>query len=180
MKLSVGAKAHDFDYSTAWSSGLRFYDQLEGRQNILLFLRYYGCTVCQLQIAKLIEGYGQFIENNVKVFVVLQSPPETIREQVNQEDIPFTIICDPLQSLYRLYDVGAAGSKEELGSPALMEKLEEIRIRGIQHGKYEGNEMQLPAAFIINEGGVIQYVHYGTDAGDVPSVEQLIALTRQI
>ncbi len=40
----------------------------------------------------------------------------------------------------------------------------------------EENELQLPAAFVLDESCHIEYVHYGKAAGDIPGVEELTEL----
>ncbi|WP_186429520.1 peroxiredoxin-like family protein [Clostridium sp. BSD9I1] len=175
-KLSIGMKAPDFNFMTAWNLENNFYDSTSGKRNILFFLRYYGCTVCQLQILKFIKNYERFKEKDTQLFVVLQSEPETIREQDSKGDIPFAIICDPSQELYKLYNTSAAKNMLGLGSFNLFKKVEEAKKLGLTHGKYEGNELQLPATFVIDEEGIIKFVHYGQDAGDVPDIDELLKL----
>lgn len=175
-KLSIGMKVPDFNFTTAWNAEDNFYKNISGKKNILIFLRYYGCTVCQLQILKLVKNYERFKEKNIQLFVVLQSEPETIREQDSKVEIPFTIICDPTQEVYKLYNTSAAKDMSGLGSPNLLKKVEEAKKLGLTHGKYEGNELQLPATFVIDEEGVIKFSHYGQDAGDVPEIDELLKL----
>lgn len=175
-KLSVGMKGPDFNFITAWNAENNFYKNISGKKNILIFLRYYGCTACQLQILKLVKNYERFKEIDIQLFVVLQSAPETIREQDNKGEIPFTIICDSAQEVYKLYNTSVAKDMSELGSPNLLKKVEEAKKLGLTHGKYEGNELQLPATFVIDEEGIIKFLHYGQDAGDVPEIDDLLKL----
>ncbi|MBM7871555.1 peroxiredoxin [Clostridium pascui] len=175
-KLSIGMKAPDFNFITAWNAENNFYKNISGKKNILIFLRYYGCTACQLQILKLVKNYERFKEKDIQLFVVLQSAPETIREQDNKGEMPFTIICDPSQELYKLYNTSAAKNMLGLGSLNLLKKVEEAKKLGLAHGKYEGNELQLPATFVMDEEGIIKFVHYGQDAGDVPDIDELLKL----
>ena len=48
--------------------------------------------------------------------------------------------------------------------------------RGLKHGKYGGNELQLPVSFLIGKKGIIQFVHYGRDAEDVPKIDKMVAM----
>ena len=47
--------------------------------------------------------------------------------------------------------------------------------KGFKHGKFEGKETQLPAAFVVNAMKVINYAYYGKHVSDVPSPETLAA-----
>jgi len=175
-RLIVGMEAPDFNFNTPWRKDLNFYQFITGKSNFLFFLRYYGCTICQLEIHHLIKDYPKFAEKEAQVLVVLQSDPNLIKEEVKEKEIPFTIICNPSQSLYELYQVKPALGKPEQPSPGLLKKREEVRELGITHGAYEGNELQLPATFFINQEKMIEFAYYGSDNADIPAHDRLLAL----
>ena len=41
--------------------------------------------------------------------------------------------------------------------------------QGFRHGKFEGKETQLPAAFALNSMKTITYAYYGKHISDLPS-----------
>ena len=49
-----------------------------------------------------------------------------------------------------------------------MAKIELARAGGFEHGAYEGNELQLPAVFIMDQERKLTYAHYGISVDDVP------------
>lgn len=51
--LAIGMKTPDFNFMTPWKNENNFYDCMEGKKNFLIFLRYIGCTTCQLEINNL-------------------------------------------------------------------------------------------------------------------------------
>ena len=61
-----------------------------------------------------------------------------------------------------------------LGVHALIMKFLKAFRSGIKHGDYEGNELQLPALFIVDENRKVIKAHYGKDIMDMPSVDELI------
>lgn len=172
-KVHVGEKLRDFTYDTLWEKGIDFKSKLD-KKTYLVFLRYYGCTLCQVDITEFIQRYKELTDKGAQLFVVLQSDAETIKDQVKKEDIPYDIICDPNQELYKLYNLDTAYSQMGMASGKVLEKGMKAMQMGIQHGKYEGNELQLPAAFLFNEKCEVEFVHYGTDAADVPSVDTML------
>lgn len=95
---------------------------------------------------------------------------------MKEEDLPFDIICDPDQELYRLFEVKPAGSKEELVDEKSREKILAAKAAGFSHGKYEGEELRLPAVFITDRQRKLVYVHYGRSVGDIPQPEELEAM----
>lgn len=176
-KLTAGMSAPSFTFQSVWSTDRNVECYPESGKTFLFFLRYYGCTLCQLEIHNLVVNNNKFEEKGVKVFVVLQSDPQTIRSQTKESDIPFKIICDPEQSLYDLYHVEALKTQEEIvATPGLLAKVEEANNLKIEHGLYEGNELQLPAVFLVNNEKVIEFAHYGKDFGDIPKIDDLISL----
>ncbi|HEX3027563.1 MAG TPA: peroxiredoxin-like family protein [Clostridia bacterium] len=175
--LKSGMPAPDFTIQTPWGKTETFYKMADGKKCFLFFLRYVGCTLCQVEIHQLIQSYHRFAEKDAKFFVVLQSAPENIRENLTQEQIPFTIICDPEQAIYRTYHVKAAENQSEMGTPDLFaDKLKIAQKNGFSHGKYEGNELQLPATFLIDQDHSILFAHYGSHVGDTPDHGELLKL----
>ena len=47
--------------------------------------------------------------------------------------------------------------------------------QGFSHGKFEGKETQLPAAFVVNSMKIITYAYYGKHISDLPSPATLAA-----
>ncbi len=175
-KLAAGQIMPDFAFQTPFQTNLSLYSILNGKKTGLLFLRYYGCTVCQLDMRRLAQGYEQITATGGQVLVVLQSDPALIREQVAEGDLPFTIICDPDQKLYQQFGIPAAASMEELVSGNSMAKIAELKGTGLTHGKYEGNEQQLPAFFVVDAERKITHAHYGKNLADVPNVAEMARL----
>lgn len=175
--LEVGSLVDNFEYSTPVADNKVFYDYLKqtNGKTVLLFLRYYGCTICQLDMRRIRDNFELFKEQDVQVAIVLQSTPEVINGQSDGQKEPYEVICDPEALLYNKYNVNTAKTKEEMVDKETMKKVIQAMEVGITHGTYEGEEQQLPAAFILDSDGKVEYAHYGKTAGDIPSVEELIA-----
>ena len=105
--------------------------------------------------------------------MVLQSDPAVLREQTGPDHYPFAIICDPEQALYRRYHVCPALSMERMADIRVLEKIGQARAAGLVHGRYEGNELQLPAVFLLDKNNTVLKAHYAAKAADLPDMEQL-------
>jgi hypothetical protein len=57
-----------------------------------------------------------------------------------------------------------------------IKKLGESMMAGYKHGKYEGNEQQLPALFLIDTDLSLLYVKYAKNLGDLPSMEEMATI----
>lgn len=176
VKLTVGAQIPDFHFDTPFEKDLD-YAQVTSQTNrtALVFLRYYGCTLCQLDIHDFAESYSKIKDAGAQLLIVLQSEAEGIAEQLKTPDaLPFRIICDPTKSLYEEFEIAPAKSKLGMTGLHTMAKIERAKKGGYVHGKYEGDELQLPAAFITDEKGTVIYAHYAKSVDDVPDTDELI------
>ncbi|MBI9105602.1 MAG: PatB family C-S lyase [Spirochaetales bacterium] len=172
-KLAISDKVRNFSYNTPWENNIDFNSKLD-KKTYLVFLRYFGCTLCQVDIQEYIKRYKEFTDKGAQLFIVLQSTPEIIKENVKKADIPYTIICDPEQELYKLYNLNTAYSEMGMASKKVLVKGIKALNMGVKHGKYEGNELQLPAAFLFNIKGEAEFVQYGTDAADIPDIDEML------
>lgn len=179
-RLQTGAEMPDFVYETPFESNLHFRETVRGRKTVLLFLRYYGCTLCQYDIHLLKEGYGKITEAGGQALAVLQSDPAGVAAQAGVRELPFQIICDPHRKLYKAFEIAPAASKNELGGGDTAKKVRDAKMAGFAHGAYEGDELQLPAVFILDRDGIIRFAHYGKNAADLPSVDELAGLLKKI
>ena len=93
--LEVGNLFPDVSYRAYDGTIKDLYAQIGQNPAAILFLRYVGCTKCQLDIHELLSHQKEIAEKGVQVFVVFQSAPSTVREGLT--DFPFEIICDPIQ-----------------------------------------------------------------------------------
>lgn len=177
-RLKIGDTLPDFSYCTPYEDGCRIH-QLAGEQGkgktAIIFLRYYGCTICQYDIHLFTQHYKEITSGGGNFCVVLQSQPENIRSQVGENRLPFPIVCDPERKLYQEFEILPAKSKEELAGGNAMAKIMEAK-KYFTHKEYEGDELQLPAVFVVDRDLKLVYVKYGENAGDVPKPEELKAL----
>ena len=176
-KLTVGSVMPDFTYQTPYTAGLTLADTAKAApKTALVFLRYYGCTLCQYDIQQLTEHYDTLTANGGQLLVVLQSDPAGLAQQLPEGSLPFAIVCDPDQQLYKQFEIGAASGKGELVGGNTLIKVVRAKAAGFQHGAYEGEELQLPAVFVVDSDRSVLYAHYGKNAADLPDPAELAVL----
>lgn len=179
MKLKPTDKAPNFTFDTPDAKGLDFYEALKARRTILIFSRYIGCSLCQLKLMETVRGYDSIVASGGDVLFFLQSTEENAKERLREMGVKFTVVLDPEQKIYKLYDVTPAKSKLGLVSPKVLGQMQEIKKLGIQHGAYEGDELQLPATFIVDDQAIVWYARYAKNAGDMPDNQELLALLKE-
>jgi peroxiredoxin len=179
-RISAGDRFPSFTFDTHLRDGLDSLSVLDGK-TVFWVLRYIGCTVCRYDVHLISERYDEFREKGAQVFVVMQSDRAHIEKDLSSTDtvLPFEIICDPEAKIYDLLSIEPAADMQSLvgnDMEALREKGRKAAECGFSHGDYEGNEQQLPAMFIVNESGGVEYAHYAESIADMPSVDDVLGL----
>lgn len=177
-KLNVGEIMPDFTYETPFAKGQTLSETAgRAKKTALLFLRYYGCTLCQYDIHQLQARHGDLTAHGGQVLVVLQSDPRRLAEDLKTpEALPFPLVCDPEGKLYRLLNIEPAAGKAQLADAKVLSKIAKATAAGFRHGAYEGDELQLPAAFVLDPERKLTYVRYAKSAGDMPEMDELVEL----
>ena len=174
-KLEIGQIMPDFEYVTPFSAGhMLTQTAAKAPRTALIFLRYWGCPLCQYDIHLLAQAHGELAARGGRLLVVLQSDPKGLAEKLEREDaLPFPIICDPDQKLYQQFCIEPAASMAKMADLKMVGRIIKATKLGFRHGEYEGNEQQLPAAFVIDRQRKILYAHYAKSVSDMPGAAEL-------
>lgn len=179
-KLHIGEMLPDFAFSTANGKNMTVANDVLGKKTVFWVIRYIGCTICRYDVHMLAQLYPQFQAKDTEVLVVMQSDPAIVREELKEANIPFEIVCDPEMNIYKQFEIPCAADKAELGGkdPALLQRLQvksaAAKECGFVHGAYEGDEMQLPAVWVVEKDGKLSYVKYGEAVADIPTPAELL------
>ena len=170
----------DFTFATPFETNRTMAETAKkvNGKTAVVFLRYFGCTFCQYDMQQFATEYDKIKATGGQLLVVLQSDPKGLANELTMDTFPFEIICDPEQTLYRNFEITPAKSKMGMADPATMAKAARVALAGFQHGKYEGEELQLPASFVVTPDLTITYAHYSKAAGDVPTPAELVQLLK--
>jgi peroxiredoxin len=183
-RLKAGDTFPDFQVHTASEADLSTQEIIgKAKKTVFWVLRDVGCTSCRYDIHLIKEQYQKFTKQGVQILVVLQSQPDIVRSDLKGDEVPYEIICDPDQTIYRRFSIEPAPNKETLRptDPELVKKWEKkvegLKASGFVHGKYEGDENQLPALFIVGSDAVVLEAHYAASIADMPTVDELLKKT---
>ncbi|MDR3247721.1 MAG: redoxin domain-containing protein [Treponema sp.] len=175
-KLAVDQKMETFNFDTPFEKGLDLATVAAGKKTVLLFLRYLGCTLCRLDMHLLREKYGEITGAGGQLLVALQSDPALVARETASAPFPFTIICDPGQELYRRFEIKPAKSKLALAGGKTLAKISQLKKYSFTHGEYEGDELQLPACFVLDSSFTIRYAKYAKNLADIPGPEEMVKI----
>lgn len=177
-KLVKGDKFPNFTVDTAFENGLTIEKIVDGKPTMFVVLRYIGCTVCRYDVHVLTERYNEFKEKGVNVVVVMQSTPDKVQRDLAGSTLPFHLICDSKEEIYKELSIEAAKDMPSLvgnDMAKLQEKGAKAAAAGFKHGDYEGIEEQLPAFFFVNPDLTVREAHYAKTIVDMPSVDEMLA-----
>ncbi len=160
MKIDVGMDAPLFSKESV-NKGLIELEKYRGKKVFLVFGRYFGCPVCQIDFDSMVK----MLKDNaldVQVIYVVQSAPDVAKKFVIEKGVNFPVISvaktDGKWPIYNEYGVGKFKLTQLL---QIKKRADAAYATGIKHGPKEGSEMQSPAYFLIDDSGKIQWVHIG-------------------
>jgi peroxiredoxin len=98
------------------------------------------------------QDYDQFVERNTEVIAIGATKPERMAKFWEKQEFPFPGIPDPDKELL-----------EKLG--------QEFKLS--RFGR-------MPAVLIIDAEGSVRHAHFGSNAGDIPPNEEVLALIDEL
>lgn len=150
----------------------------------LQFRRFAGCPICHLHLCSFADRYQEVCDAGITEVVLFCSPDEELRGY--QSLLPFAVVADPDWVLYR--DFGVPTGLRTIGGPrawwaairgetaALLHRHDPDYVGvGSIHGT---THFGLPADFLIDPGGTVVAAHYGRQADDQWSVDELLDVHR--
>ena len=181
-KLKTGDKFTNYTVDSVFGTdivrGTTIEKIMDGKPTMFWFQRYIGCPPCRLDVHLLVMEHDKFLEKGVNIVVVMQSKPEIVLRDMVDKTLPFHLICDPEEKLYKDLEIGNMSkvlSPKELikfGKKLEMMKAEPDKYA---HGDYEGNEEQAPAFFYVDKDMTVLEAHYARTIVDMPLADEALA-----
>ena len=183
-KLEKGMKMPNFKLDTVFGTEIvkdvTFEQLVDGKPTFFWFQRYIGCPPCRMDVHLLSVAHPEFVEKGANIVVVMQSKPEIVLRDMIDKTLPFHLICDTEQELYKALELGERkpgwrDTMTEENKAKQQYKAEILNEMGIVHGEYEGNEEQAPGWFYIDEDMTVIEAHYGNYTADMPLADEALA-----
>src|ERR1043165_4823 len=174
MRIEAGDRAPDFstDDVDGQPQSLQRY---RGEPLLLQFYRYAGCPMCDLRLHDFAREYPVLRDRGVRVLAFFHSGPERIRRHLRDRPLPFPVVGDSSQVVYRRY--GVESSAMRLLLSAAKPSFYWDWVRAMRHGYWGTVHWQMatmPADFLIGPDQTIRLAHYGRDIGDHMSVATIL------
>lgn len=162
-----------FALSTHKVNGLSLLERSFKKPMMIVFLRHFGCVFCQQTIHELKRVYPQIREKGMSVAIVHSSNHENAEKHLEALELTDSIVVsDPYCELYHSFDL-EKGSVTQLFGWESFWKGTLAFLQGHDVGKLQGDGFQLPGAFIVYKGQIIES-YRSRNAADSPNFEQLL------
>ncbi|MBC8112222.1 MAG: redoxin domain-containing protein [Verrucomicrobia bacterium] len=175
MKLKTGQIAPNFQMEDVLGKALEL-KQFKGKKIFMAFLRNTNCPLCNLHVFKLSKQAAHLKSLGLEILVFYESDKKMFKNsdffKTNVlDEQKFSVISDPQRKIYNLFGAEISPEKstmEVLKNAGRFAEVEEAAKLGITGTGVEAGTHAdaIPADFLIDEDFIIQYAHYGNDAGD--------------
>ncbi len=157
-EIKEGDKAPIFKLESYNAGSIDLANLVGSQKIVLIFSRYFGCPICQVDFKELMTRKNEILEKGAKLLYITQSGEKIAKEFIEKENIDFPVIPNTKDELYAEYGLGIM-TKEAVSQ--IPSKIKEVRECGFEHGEYEGWEKQGPGQFVIDEQGNIIHAKKG-------------------
>lgn len=171
MKIEKSKKAPSFTSQNQFGEPVSL-DDYKGKNIWLAFYRYASCPLCNLHLHSIIRRFDEVEKIGVVFLPVFQSPPAEVLKYTGDKPLPFPILCDPDETIYRLYDVKS--SFWGFFSIQVLFTMIKAFLSGFFPGKMEGEIGRIPSEFLIDEEMNIFFEYKGKNIGDHPKLEVIL------
>lgn len=138
-----------------------------GKKVLLSFYRNVGCPICNFRFHELEQQSDLFARKGLVVLAVYESSAENMKQYLADERVYASMIPNPEEDLYELYDVDRSMGKMVKGMfHGAMGKMKRGKKMFKTKVSQDGNSDRIGADFLIDEGGNIITAYYGKYVGD--------------
>lgn len=149
------------------------------RPAVLVFLRYFGCPFCQLQVGRMIEDQPKFDEANGGVVLVGHQQQDA--SKLGGAFKPFKYLFDADRSAYKAYGL-ERGTLMQVSGPRVAVPWARTQLHAAtrQHGLEGGDFKQMPGTFVVDTLGIVRMAHRNLHAADNPDNEKILGVLQRI
>ena len=138
---------------------------LQGKRYMLSFFRFASCPFCNLRVHELVTRFNE-LGDDFTIVAIFDSPLDNLQEHAEGHQAPFPILADESNRYYREYGIEHSLAGVLKGMFLRMPTLIKGMAKGYLPTTIKGSMTTMPADFLVDEEGSIQFAHYGRDEGD--------------
>jgi peroxiredoxin len=156
--LEVGSAVPAVNIRTASGASFALADELKGHPSVILFYRGGWCPYCNRHLAEMQEIEPELRRLGYRIYAISPDRPEVGMGTVEGNALTYTLLSDPSAVAIRAF--GLAFQLED----ALVSKYKNQYGIDIEADSGETHHLlPVPALFLVDANGVIQFRHYDPD-----------------
>ncbi|MBJ2175508.1 AhpC/TSA family protein [Aureibaculum sp. A20] len=142
---------------------------LEDNKIILIFYRGNWCPHCRKHLKTLQENLTALNEKGYAVVVVTPEKVEKTKETAEQFGSTFSILHDVDNTIMNNYKVAF-----EVNEKSVLKSFSATQKKLAEYNEENNNVLPVPATYIINKKGEIEFVHYDPNYSNRFDVTELL------
>ncbi len=166
--LKLGDQAPGFTTKDKEGKEIDLKNLLKRGDVVLIFYRGQWCPYCNKQLQKVNDSLSLITAKGASVIAITPETAENIAKTIEKTKASFPIVEDKNLSIMKAYKVNFAVDK------ATVEKYKGYGIDFAKANGDNGENLPVPATYIIGKDGKIKYVFFDEDYRKRPSVKELL------
>lgn len=168
MGLNIGDVAPDFTARDQNNKNVSLKALLQSGSVVLLFYRGEWCPYCNRQLKALEDSLTFIKAKGANIIAVSPEKPENIYKTVEKTKATYHIVTDEQSLIMKAYKVAY-----ELDEKAT-EKYKGYGINLVERNGTNGNNLPVPAVYIINQEGKVTYRYFDSNYKNRASVKEIL------
>lgn len=170
----VGANVFDMALKNLRGETVLLKSLIEQKPTVLVFYRGGWCPYCNTQLSSLQEAKQALQGLGYQIVAVSPDTPEELAKSVEDQQLDYTLLSDSDLSLARFLGVAFIVDDETI------EKYKgyDIDLLAASGGK-SANMLPVPTVFVVDQEGVIRYVHSEPDYTKRLNAQELVAAAKE-
>lgn len=166
--LNVGDVAPDFTAKNQNNKEVNLKELLKSGSVVLLFYRGEWCPYCNRQLKALEDSLSLIREKGANIIAISPEKLENINKTIEKTKVTFNIVTDENSQIMNAYKVAF-----ELDEKTT-KKYKGWGIDLTEKNGSNGNNLPVPAVYIINKEGKITYRYFDVNYAKRVSVQEIL------
>lgn len=167
--LHVNDKAPEFTASDQNGKAISLKDELKKGTVVVIFYRGEWCPYCNKQLMELEDSMSLITEKGARIIAVTPEKKENIDKTIKKTKATYSIVADDHLKIMSAYKVAYMLDEQTT------KKYKSYGVDLLQKNGDNGNNLPVPAVYIINQEGIITYRYFDTDFRKRPAVKELVS-----
>ncbi|MDI9341651.1 MAG: peroxiredoxin family protein [Sediminibacterium sp.] len=168
MGLNIGDVAPDFTAKNQSNKDISLKTLLQSGSVVLLFYRGEWCPYCNRQLKALEDSLTFIKAKGANIIAVSPEKTENIYKTVEKTKATYHIVTDEQSLIMKAYKVAY-----ELDEKTT-EKYKGYGINLVERNGTNGNNLPVPAVYIINKEGKVTYRYFDSNYKNRASVKEIL------